>query len=50
LNGVIGEPGDPGQPGEQGPQGGLDQETLKWLVNKIFMEELGAMGITTPQT
>lgn len=50
LNGVIGEPGDSGQPGEQGPQGGLDQETLKWLVNKIFMEELGAMGITTPQT
>jgi len=50
LDGVIGEPGDPGQRGDQGPQGGLDQETLKWLVNKIFMEELGAMGITTPQT
>merc|ERR1712037_956800 len=50
LDGVIGEPGDPGQHGDQGPQGGLDQETLKWLVNKIFMEELGAMGITTPQT
>lgn len=50
ADGVIGEPGDPGQAGEPGPQGGLDQKTLKWLVNKIFMEELSAMGINTPQT
>lgn len=50
LEGVQGEPGQPGDPGAQGDQGGLDQETLKWLVNKIFIEELANIGIATPQT
>jgi len=48
--GVEGEPGSPGPQGDQGNPGNLDTQTLKWLVNKIFIEELNAMGINTPMT
>lgn len=48
--GVQGEPGAEGDQGEQGPQGALDEKTLKWLVNKIFIEELNALNLQTPQT
>lgn len=48
--GVQGEPGMVGDQGEPGPEGQLDQKTLKWLVNKIFIEELNALNLQTPQT
>jgi len=48
--GTTGEPGDAGDQGDQGPDGELNETTLKWLVNKIFIEELNAMGIQSPNT
>lgn len=48
--GVQGEPGPEGDQGDQGPEGELDEQTLKWLVNKIFIEELNALNLQTPQT
>jgi len=50
VPGVQGEPGDEGDRGEPGPEGTLDEDTLKWLVNKIFIEELNALNLQTPQT
>lgn len=48
--GVQGDPGATGEQGDEGTAGNLDTQTLKWLVNKIFIEELNAMGINTPMT
>jgi len=48
--GVQGEPGPAGDQGEPGPEGQLDEKTLKWLVNKIFIEELNALDLQPPQT
>lgn len=48
--GVQGDPGATGEQGDEGTAGNLDTKTLKWLVNKIFIEELNAMGINTPMT
>merc|ERR1712003_327131 len=50
LPGVQGEPGDSGEQGDEGAAGELDTQTLKWLVNKIFIEELNAMGLHHPMT
>ena len=50
IPGVQGEPGAHGDQGALGPEGELDEETLKWLVNKIFVEELNAFNLQTPQT
>merc|ERR1712151_1213533 len=51
IKGPGGEPGPCGEKGEMGDEGAageLDTQTLKWLVNKIFIEELNAMGLHHP--